>query len=125
MAVNHADPHAVDPVGADDIDLVERLVVALVTGVFFPALTDVSATSPGMVATGDEVGVLVQSGRSTPSSARSPVSCSGCWPNPASVPCGCTSPSRGSRSPTSRDAVRAPGRPTADADRCGPTERAT
>ena len=45
MAVNHADPHAVDPVGADDIDLVERLVVALVTGVFFPALTDVSATS--------------------------------------------------------------------------------
>ena len=66
MAVNHADPHAVDPVGADDIDLVERLVVAPVTGVFFPALTDVSATSPGMVATGDEVGVLVQSGREAP-----------------------------------------------------------
>jgi biotin carboxyl carrier protein len=66
MAVNHADPHAVDPVRADDIDLVERLVVAPVAGAFFPAFTDVSATSPGMVAIGDEVGVLVRSGEKHP-----------------------------------------------------------
>jgi biotin carboxyl carrier protein len=66
--VTHVHPHQEtdDPVRADDLDLVERLVVAPVAGVFFPAFTDVSAESPGMVAIGDEIGVLVQSGEKHP-----------------------------------------------------------
>lgn len=51
-----------DAVLADDVDLVERLVVAPVAGVFFPAYTDISAGSPGSVAIGDEIGVLVRAG---------------------------------------------------------------
>ena len=66
LASAHPDPHSADPVHADDLDLVERLVVAPVAGVFFPAFTDVSAASPGMVAIGDEIGVMVQSGEKHP-----------------------------------------------------------
>lgn len=53
-------------VTADDPDLVERLIVAPATGIFFPAFTDVSVEEPGMVAIGDEVGMLVQSGEKHP-----------------------------------------------------------
>jgi biotin carboxyl carrier protein len=54
------------PVVAEHVDLDERLIVAPVTGIFFPAFTEVSAEHPGMVALGDEIGVLVQSGDKHP-----------------------------------------------------------
>ena len=54
------------PVVAEDISLDERLVIAPVTGTFFPAFTEVSAEHPGVVAVGDEIGVLVQSGDKHP-----------------------------------------------------------
>jgi biotin carboxyl carrier protein len=62
------DPAEVPPgaVVAEDLGLDERLVVAPVTGTFFPAFTEVSAAHPGMVAVGDEIGVLVQSGDKHP-----------------------------------------------------------
>jgi biotin carboxyl carrier protein len=49
-------------VRADQVDMVERLIIAPAAGVFFPAFTDVSAENPGMVAIGDEIGMLVQAG---------------------------------------------------------------
>ena len=54
--------HTAAEVQADDLDLVERLVIAPAAGVFFPAFTDVSAEHPGIVAIGDEIGMLVQTG---------------------------------------------------------------
>ena len=51
---------------AEDVTLDERLVIAPVTGTFFPAFTEVSAEHPGVVAIGDEIGVLVQSGDKHP-----------------------------------------------------------
>jgi biotin carboxyl carrier protein len=56
------DTTAACDVRADDPVLDERLIVAPAAGVFFPAFTDVSVEEPGMVAIGDEVGMLVQSG---------------------------------------------------------------
>jgi biotin carboxyl carrier protein len=47
---------------AEDIDLPERLVISPVAGMFFPAFTEVSSEHPGMVAVGDEIGVVVQTG---------------------------------------------------------------
>lgn len=47
---------------AEDVLLDERLIVASTAGTFFPAFTEVSAEHPGIVAVGDEIGVLVQSG---------------------------------------------------------------
>ena len=55
-----------DAVVAEDVWLDERLVVAPVTGTFFPAFTEVSAEHPGIVVVGDEIGVLVQSGDKYP-----------------------------------------------------------
>jgi biotin carboxyl carrier protein len=55
-----------DVVVAEDVGLDERLVIAPVTGTFFPAFTEVSAEHPGIVAVGDEIGVLVQSGDKHP-----------------------------------------------------------
>jgi biotin carboxyl carrier protein len=60
-----ADPAAGAVVGevvAEDIELPERLVISPVAGMFFPAFTEVSAEHPGMVAVGDEIGVVVQTG---------------------------------------------------------------
>lgn len=51
---------------AEDVALEERLVIAPVTGTFFPAFTEVSAEHPGVVAVGDEIGVMVQSGDKHP-----------------------------------------------------------
>ena len=51
---------------AEDVSLDERLIVAPVTGTFFPAFTEVSTAHPGIVAAGDEIGVLVQSGDKHP-----------------------------------------------------------
>ena len=51
---------------AEDVRLDDRLVIAPVTGTFFPAFTDVSAEHPGVVAVGDEIGVLVQAGDKHP-----------------------------------------------------------
>lgn len=51
---------------AEDVDLADRLVIAPVTGTFFPAFTEVSAEHPGVVAVGDEIGVLVQAGDKHP-----------------------------------------------------------
>jgi biotin carboxyl carrier protein len=53
---------AAEQVCAEDLALDERLVIAPVTGTFFPAFTDVSTEHPGIVAAGDEIGVLVQTG---------------------------------------------------------------
>jgi biotin carboxyl carrier protein len=47
---------------AEDVDLDERLIVASVAGTFFPAFSEVSTEHPGIVAAGDEIGVLVQTG---------------------------------------------------------------
>jgi biotin carboxyl carrier protein len=47
---------------AEAVWIDERLVVAPVAGAFFPAFTEVSPANPGMVAVGDEIGVVVQSG---------------------------------------------------------------
>ena len=55
-----------DAVVAEDVWLDERLVVAPLTGTFFPAFTEVSAEQPGIVVVGDEIGVLVQSGDKYP-----------------------------------------------------------
>lgn len=73
-ATRHRDPEAPDPtagclageVVAEDIDVAERLVIAPVAGMFFPAFTEVSADQPGMVAIGDEIGVVVQTGEKHP-----------------------------------------------------------
>lgn len=51
---------------AEAIDVPERLVIAPVAGMFFPAFTEVSADQPGMVAAGDEIGVVVQTGEKHP-----------------------------------------------------------
>jgi biotin carboxyl carrier protein len=51
---------------AEDVVVDERLIVAPVAGTFFPAFTEVSAAHPGIVALGDEIGVLVQSGDKHP-----------------------------------------------------------
>ena len=60
------DPSSADVVVAEDVGFEERLVIAPVTGTFFPAFTEVSAEHPGSVAVGDEIGVLVQSGDKHP-----------------------------------------------------------
>ncbi len=51
---------------AEDVELPERLVISPVAGMFFPAFTEVSAEQPGMVAVGDEIGVVVQTGEKHP-----------------------------------------------------------
>jgi biotin carboxyl carrier protein len=61
-----ADRLVVAEVIAEDIDVPERLVIAPVAGMFFPAFTEVSAEHPGMVAVGDEIGVVVQTGEKHP-----------------------------------------------------------
>lgn len=65
-APDHADDGLVGEVVAEDIDVAERLVIAPVAGMFFPAFTEVSADQPGMVAIGDEIGVVVQTGEKHP-----------------------------------------------------------
>lgn len=65
-APDHATGGLVGEVVAEDIDVAERLVIAPVAGMFFPAFTEVSADQPGMVAIGDEIGVVVQTGEKHP-----------------------------------------------------------
>jgi len=57
---------AVDVVRAEHVDVVERLVISPLTGMFFPAFTDVSPIHPGIVVVGDEIGVVVQTGEKHP-----------------------------------------------------------
>lgn len=59
------DPGA-DGVHAEEVDLVDRLIVAPVAGAFFPDFTEVTSECPGVVAIGDEVGVVVQTGEKHP-----------------------------------------------------------
>lgn len=61
-----AGPDAAAAVVAEDVRLDDRLIVAPVTGAFFPAFAEVSAEHPGVVAAGDEIGVLVQAGDKHP-----------------------------------------------------------
>lgn len=51
---------------AEHVEVDERLVIAPVAGAFFPAFTDVSTERPGLVAIGDEIGVVVQTGEKHP-----------------------------------------------------------
>ena len=126
MAVNHADPDAVDPVGADDIELVERLVVAPVTGVFFPRSPTCRPPARAWSRSATRSACWCSPARSTLVISPFTGELLGMLAEPGERVRMYHSPWRGSRSPTSRAAVRAfPCRPAADADRCGPTERAT
>ena len=85
---------AAPEVHAEDLHVDERLVVAPVAGVFHPAVGDCSPDDPLKVDAGDEIGVVVASGRSTRCRAASPGSRRGCSCCPGSG-CGPTSPLRG------------------------------
>jgi biotin carboxyl carrier protein len=48
--------------GAEDVHVFERLIIAPASGTFHPSFPDVCPDQPAMIAIGDEIGVLVRSG---------------------------------------------------------------
>jgi hypothetical protein len=47
---------------AEEVHVFERLITAPVAGTFHPSYSDITVDNPVMIAIGDEIGVLVQSG---------------------------------------------------------------
>lgn len=47
---------------AEEVHVFERLITARTGGVFYPTFSDITVDNPVMIAIGDEIGVLVQSG---------------------------------------------------------------
>jgi hypothetical protein len=52
----------VDDCRAEEVHLFERLITAHISGTFHPTFSDITVDNPVMIAIGDEIGVLVQSG---------------------------------------------------------------